>query len=451
MWDSLGFRESPYNTNPLKVRAEDVELLVGREAESINFCTQIESSEKGILILSGPPGVGKTSFFNIQQFLLETGQSGFGRRFLSARILCPVQPGDDSGSLALRALDSFYRSVIAYCNFQHIPIPSETEKIGKWIKGTGSSGFSIGLELFGFGGNLGRNVELPNLADATFETLIDAISVINSEIISKLGFEGAFIALDNLENLEDEQLKDILITFRDTLFSIDNLWWVLIGQSGLGTLIQTLDPRVFERISGSGLEIPPIKLDELDQAICRRVTKFHSDGNDIAPLPKSVHEELFNASYGEMRFVFKYGNSICVKFVEITRMIVMSDLRSQGVRISPDTLKPLVDRAIANTLINNNIPHGVAMGHLREIVETELNGLFLRPKEKDVLLKMGGKTKTRPSDYGEFSVKTFQDFSQNYLTKMWRQHLLVREQEGRFVNYRLRGIAIMAHAFGLLG
>jgi len=450
MWDSLGFRESPYNTNPLKVRAEDVELLVGRDAESVSFCTQIESSEKGILILSGPPGVGKTSFFNIQQFLLETGQSGFGRRLLSARVLCPVQPGDDSSILALRALDSFYRSICAYCTSNEISVPSETQKIGKWIKGTGNNGFSVGLELFGFGGNLGRNVELPSLSDATFETLVDAISVMNSEIISKLNFQGSFIVFDNLENLEDEDLKSILITFRDTLFSIDNIWWVLIGQSGLGTLIQTLDPRVFERISGSGLEIPPIKLDELDQAICLRVTRFHSDGNDIAPLPKSVHEELFNASYGEMRFVFKYGNSICVKFVERTRMIVMSELKSQGVRISPESLKPLVDKAIAKTLVNNNIPHGVAMGHLREIVETELSGLFLKAKEKEVLLKIGEKIKTRPSEYADFSVKTLQDFSQNYLIKMWRQHLLVREQEGRYVNYRLRGIAIMAHTFGLL-
>jgi len=450
MWESLGFRESPYNTNPLKVKAEDVELLIGRERESLEFCTQLESSRNGILILSGPPGVGKTSFFNVQQHLLESGQSAFGPRLMAARTLCPVQPEDDALSLASRALDSYFRSTESYCLVNGISLPSETQKIGKWVKGTVNNGFSIGLELFGFGGNLGRTVDLPCFADATFENLVDAICVITSEVVSKLELSGSFIVFDNLENLEDENLKSILITFRDTLFSIPDIWWVLIGQSGLGTLIQTLDPRVFERTSGSGLEMPPISLEELDLAIGARVSRFHSDGNGTAPLPMSVHEELYNASFGEMRFVFKYGNNICAKFVETTRMIVMGELKAQKLTISPSTLKTAVNKYIAKSMVNHNILHGIAMGHLREIVSTELSGLFLTNKQKEVLLKLGTTGKARPSDYAAFSIKTMQDFSQNYLIKMWRQHLLVREQEGRSVYYRLRGIARMAHTFELL-
>lgn len=71
MWESLGFRESPYNTNPLMPRLEDLDLLVGRDTEATELCTQLGTAPGGVLVLSGTPGVGKTSFFNVQQFRLE--------------------------------------------------------------------------------------------------------------------------------------------------------------------------------------------------------------------------------------------------------------------------------------------------------------------------------------------------------------------------------------------
>lgn len=111
MWDSLGFKESPYNTNPLKSRKEDVDLLVGRCDEAIEFCTALDSADRGILVLSGSPGVGKTSFLNIQLFLLENELAPFGPKVLASRQLCPVQPEDELTVIAIRILDSLYKSV----------------------------------------------------------------------------------------------------------------------------------------------------------------------------------------------------------------------------------------------------------------------------------------------------------------------------------------------------
>ena len=67
MWKELGFKENPYDTNPLSVKKEDVDLLIGRRDESIEFATKLESAQQGVIILSGVPGVGKTSFLNVQQ------------------------------------------------------------------------------------------------------------------------------------------------------------------------------------------------------------------------------------------------------------------------------------------------------------------------------------------------------------------------------------------------
>lgn len=453
MWEALGFRESPYNTNPLKARAEDVEMLVGRDTEATEFCTQLEAAENGVLILSGTPGVGKTSFFNVQQYRLENGLAPFGPKLLAARHLCPVQPTDDLRTLALRALDSLFRSVDAWCTLNSRNVPKETAKLGQWLAGAGTSGFSLGISILGCGGSLGRTTQLPKSSDASFEAIGDAISAITAEAVSELGFDGVLLALDNLENLTDDQLGQMLISFRDTLFSTQNVWWILIGQSGLGSLIQSLDPRVFERTTGSGIEIKPIEFEELEQAIALRVTRFHKTKMGKPPLTSETHRRLFEASFGEVRFVFKYSNSICTKFVEKVRTGVLAQPKIKELHSHPALKKEFestLSAEIGNMLINSQLPHKPAVNLLRTIVEGELNGLFLKPKEKSVLYGIGKAEHARASDFKNFSLRSMQDFSSNYLSKFYDQNLLTRQQEGRAVTYRLRGVALLSYTFGLL-
>lgn len=452
MWDQLGFRESPYNTNPLKARAEDIDLLVGRSGEATEFFTSLEVSSQGILVLSGSPGVGKTSFLNIQQFRLENDLAPFGPKLLSARDLCPVQPSDSLEAVARRALSTLCKSVEKWCVLNMAEVPPQTKKICKWVSGTISGGIEVGISIAGFGGNFGRTVELPSFAEASLEMIGDALTVVSQENNSKLGFTSCIVALDNLENLEEDQLGRMLISFRDTLFSIERIWWILIGQSGLGSLIQSLEPRVFERTTGSGIEIKPIELDEFDEAIAVRVSKFHSSGQGKAPLTRKMHQNLFEASRGEMRFVFKYSNSICAKFIEDMRSSVLGDpiLSNLQGNAQRESIHSAINKAIARSMIASQISDHLAQKYLKQIVQRELDGLFLKPKEKSVLQGIGKAGKARASDFKAYSLRTMQDFSSNYLTKMYHQNLLLREQEGRAVNYRLRGIAQLSHAYGLL-
>lgn len=453
MWESLGFRESPYNTNPLLPRREDLDLLVGRDGEATEFCTQLGTASGGVLILSGTPGVGKTSFFNVQQFRLENDLAPFGPKLLAARTLCPVQPTDDLRKLALRIVDSLYRSVEAWCTLNSKAVPKQVKEIGGWLAGTGASGFSLGISILGCGGTFGRSVQLPKASDASFEAIADALAAIASEVVATLEFQSAVVALDNLENLSDDQLGAMLISFRDTLFSTPNVWWALIGQSGLGSLIQSLDPRVFERTTGSGIEIRPVELEELHQAIAVRVSKFHRSKGGKPPLTEETHKRLYEASFGEMRFVFKYSNTICAKFVERLRGQVLNTPAMKAKESTPkfkESFEAALNEAIGRVLINNQLSHKQAVGYLRAIVENELKGFYLKPKELAVLEAIGKAGQARASDFKSFPVRSMQDFSSNYLIKLHDQNLLTRKQEGRAVNYQLRGIARLSHSFGLL-
>ena len=66
--EKFRIQRKPYDTKPLKVNKCDVDLLMGRDSEEVDFLTAMESDKQGVYIISGVPGVGKTSFFNIMQY-----------------------------------------------------------------------------------------------------------------------------------------------------------------------------------------------------------------------------------------------------------------------------------------------------------------------------------------------------------------------------------------------
>lgn len=443
MWESLGFSQSPYDARPLRPVQEDEQLLVGRSKEAVEFCTTLESANEGIMVLSGQPGVGKTSFFNVQQYRLASEKAEFGPKVLPAERLCSIQPEDDGRAVALRVVENLVRSVQIYCGAHNKQVPKGTASISKWINSAGGSSFDLGVSILGYGGHFGRSVTLPGTKDVSFEGLQDAIECIASEAVQVLECDCLIIALDNIENLDDPQLANLLMTFRDTLFMVPRVWWVLIGQSGLGTLIQTLDTRVSDRLSGVGIELNTLPFDEVDKAISLRVSKFSKDGNTKSPLPTDIHKRLYDASHGEIRFVFRYSHEICTRFVQMIRQSVLGEADRDALYIA------IADK-LAQELVNDQIPSPVANALLRDIVVQEFQGLNLRPKEKKILRLLAEKKEARPKEYESFGCKSMQEFYSNYLSKMHSQFLLTRRQEGKAVFYKLRGMALIAYELGLI-
>lgn len=244
MWDTLGFTKNPYDAQPLRADKRDVDLLIGREEESVKFSTLVESSDHGTVLLSGLPGVGKTSFFNVQQYLMESGETVFGKKLLPAIYLCPVNSDDTATSLALRILHNTCKNVFEFCSSHNHTIPDKVQITFDWLNGRGGVGVNLSLQAWGFGGGIGKTSQTVAASGASAEMLQQVLATISSEIIEKFDFEGIFVALDNFENLEEAQLSNVLMTFRDTFFTLPKTWWVVIGQTGLTSLIQVLDPRV---------------------------------------------------------------------------------------------------------------------------------------------------------------------------------------------------------------
>lgn len=448
LWQTLGYIENPYDARPLRPTPEDADLLAGREEESVAFATILESGPQGVCIISGRPGVGKTSFFNIQQYRSATGLGSYGPRLLTAEQPCTIRPGDSVRAIARRVLEMLIKSVEVECYARGSSVPRETSKIAKWIRQSGGGGYEVGISIAGFGGNFGRSPTLPTFDDASFEALCDAIAAVVSEVVLQLEFGGAFMPLDNLENLDDEQLKDMLISFRDTLFDVPCLWWVLIGQSGLGSLIQTMDPRVWERVSGTGLELKPLPVKKIHEAIQLRVERFGVEGHAVSPLPLEIHEKLYRASQGELRYTLKKSTDICIKAV--------TNFRKDAEQLYKTAIGKDEEKAnewaefMAKSLVNGQIPLNIAEDALREIVSEEFEQLNLTIRERRVFKRIADRTEVRPRDYEAVGFNSSQSFYSQFLGKFHSQQLLYRRQEGSPVYYGLRGIALMAIDYGLL-
>lgn len=444
LWEKLGFKENPYDTKPLNVNKTDVDLLMGRESEQIDFLTAIEADNQGIFILSGVPGVGKTSFLNVQQYLLESEEAPFGPKILSARTLCPIQTSDEPKHIAIRCIQSLCKSIEEYCLIEKKTFPKETNKIQEWVYQNKPATLNFGISILGNGANYGKEIHLPMISETTYETLVELLTAISLEVNQELDFSSSFIVLDNIENLHNDDLSECLKTFRDTLFTIPNIWWVLIGQSGLSSLIQSTNPKVFQRLS-STIELKPISVENLIKAVDIRVKRFHIEKEGTSPITKEIYLKLFQSSNGEIRFVFNYCHDICINLVQTIRKSFVTEKKTYDDKV--------FDKLMGNYLIKNQISDIFSNSCLKSIITEEFNGLYLSTKEKLVLKKIGELKKVKPSDYAHFNafgIKTMQLFTNNYLTKFHDQYLLQRRQEGKILTYELRGIAVFALEYELL-
>lgn len=444
MWKKLGFSENPYDTKPLTVNQNDIDLLMGRESEQVEFLTTIESANEGVFVISGVPGVGKTSFLNIQQYLIENGK-GYGDKILAARTLCSVQPSDEPKHIAIRCLQSFTKSIQQFCEEKNQQLPKQVEKVINWLHQNKPSTFEFGFQILGNGINYGKEVHLPNLNEASYETLTELLKTLSLEVITELNFSGSFIVMDNIENLHEDDLSDVLVSFRDTLFTIEGIWFILIGQSGLSSLIQSTNPKVYQRLSG-GMELKPISVDNLIKAVDKRVEKFHSSSSiGSSPISEEIYLKLFKCSNGEIRFVFKYCIQICISFVQTLRKYMTLE------KVDIDDVS--FDAFMGKYIVEKHIQEDFALLCLKEKIMEEFEGLYLTNEEKSILKKIGEIGKIKPKDFKEFSVfgvKNLQEFTFNYLTKFSQQNLLFKRQEGKVVTYELRGIAFLALEFEVI-
>lgn len=466
LWETLGFKHSPYDCEALPAAKEGIKLLVGRKSESQQFINAISAADHGAYLVTGCQGVGKTSFVNVQQIMLETKAYSFAPKILSARIICNTQADDDQKALALRALRSLVRSYEEYCMLYRKKPTKQIQEIAEWLRRSKSEGFGIGIQILGSGGSINRNIAVPDISSVSFEAVQVILECVAVEATTHLDLAGVAIAIDNVEVLGKQKVQEILMTFRDTLFMVPRIYWILIGLDEIARYVKSEISRVGQRLIGT-IQLPPLSFRELHEAVECRVDWFHAMGGGKAPLPSDIHERLYNASFGEIRFVFYYSNIICINAILNVRRKAIAQIE-KAKKINEELLSgPLnklmqiagenieefedaLDLFLGSVLSYGQIKSDTAEYMLKNIITDELTELRLTLKEKEVLRTIGKNNVVRQQDYEIYGIRDEVCFAEQYLLKLRNINQLHAQEIGGELQYQLKGISALAYEYNLL-
>ncbi|HCU24157.1 MAG TPA: hypothetical protein DF383_03990, partial [Deltaproteobacteria bacterium] len=320
MYKAFGFSDNIFNVRPLRPIQEDAKKFVGRRTDLNSFMVDIASEDKAVAVVTGHRGIGKTSFVNIMEYAASLEQPIFdGLSIHESRILpcfhkIQIEPGETVKNLLFKAISSLLFSVKEFCFETQKLFPADLEDLLSWVSEVvPTTGRALGLTAGPVGGSRGTNRDYRSFADISSTTLCEEIKKIIGKIREHLEMKGAFLNLNNLEIIEEEEFIGLMNQLRDYLFEIDGLWVILIGYPGMYSTLAMKAARVSEIISGQETFLAPLTEDEVLRILEIRRKTYRMDP-DHPPPPLPLEENFIRAIYrnsdGEIRSVFKACDDI---------------------------------------------------------------------------------------------------------------------------------------------
>jgi len=243
MYEALGFTKNPFFTDPLGANEEDFEKFIGRTRDVHSYLAQITGREGCVHLVTGNPGVGKTSFVNIMQYVTCFGEPTKHFKdikhtptlLISNTQKLQINSDETSQSLMLKITSSIIYSLMAAYDKRKKPLPSEIERQHKRINEfiTSTTSPSTGIQLGPVGGSYGGQATgYEGTSSVTISHLTRAVQEMTDKSLADLNMNGLYVVINNLDIVEIDRLVKILNELRDELFSIKALWIILLGSKG---------------------------------------------------------------------------------------------------------------------------------------------------------------------------------------------------------------------------
>lgn len=323
-WDSLGFSDFPFRTDPIS--SDTLELFVGHNKE-IKVCLELLKSRDVIMVIEGARGVGTTSFSNYLRFNAQKAKN-----YLTPTNEIRVEPNWLLETLLAAIVSNIVRefelsmSSNACKDKRFTEAKALSQRISETYK-------SFGLSAFGLGGNYGENGNIS-------QPIILPAPVIGhhledlANLAVDFGYKnGILVQLNNLDIdaiHTETHLKYILNALRDYM-QTRNVSWLLVGDVGIRPFIASKVDRVDDIISYETF-INPLSKKDYRLLIEKRINFYKKNKNAVFPVTPEVFEYLYDVTEGRLRYIFGLLNRI-VSRLRIGYLINMATL---------DVVKPLV-------------------------------------------------------------------------------------------------------------
>ncbi|GAA4018594.1 hypothetical protein GCM10022280_17660 [Sphingomonas swuensis] len=307
-----GFSQPPFQTKSLPADALGERLLVGRADELAKIKRRIQNGPR-IVTVEGEIGIGKTSVVNVAAFQLfrDYINNGEGSFIIPCSEIFQLTPD----TIAEEFIDHVYREV-AQTLIQRAAIIGGTDRnlnvptldrINKWLNAPQISSLEAGAFGFNFSSS-GENNSSTGFDRSGFRQLIRSWL---KDLFVDEASEGIICVIDNLELLQtSERARTIIETFRDTLFNVPGLKWVLCGASGIFFGVAS-SKRLAGRLHAP-VEIQALTPDIAPQIIESRVRAFAlPQTSPYMPLLVEDFDRLYNILRGNLRDVLGDADNYC--------------------------------------------------------------------------------------------------------------------------------------------
>lgn len=415
MWEDLGFTGNPYDQKALSVTPEDRKLLINRTIELQTLST-LANAGKGIIIVEGGVGVGKTSLVNAMQYdLLHQKKNKILPSFQKIEL---TQDNIEPKNFILSTFSNMIFSLEKLTNTD-LAKQSGILREGKLLVAqTVQYGLAGNLQAFGFGAGISKSPSVNPPAAVTLPSILNTMDKWVQYVSKNTDYDGpAVIPVNNMDVLDDQEIVAFLNSMRDTLIDRPNMLWILIGRKGLFSLLESKARRVSEIITGQPVILQPLSLTDVYNAIQTRIELLSKNkkGAKDGIVSDEIVKILYDTSQGEIRYIFKRITDIILKF------------RGQYPSVS-------------------KIPLEVAKSTIIEFAKSHISTLNLSPRELDVLKHIVKNGAIRTKDYSSLGLPTPQALSK-YLTTFHKKNLVLKEYgEGTAVHYRPTADVIFALA-----
>jgi len=405
VWEDLGFIGNPYDPRALSISDEDRKLLIDRTDELQMLTTLANSGSRGIIIVEGGIGVGKTSLVNAMQYdLLHQKKNKILPAFQK------IELTNDNIEPKNFILSTFSNMIFSLEKLTNTDLAKQTGilKEGKLLVAqTIQSGFAGSLQAFGFGGGMSRSPAATQPAGVTLPAILNTMDKWVEYVSKHTEYDGpAVIPVNNMDVLDDKEIVSFLNSIRDTIIDRSHIVWILIGRKGLFSLLESEARRVSELITGQPVVLQPLTLQDVYNAIKVRIELLSRDKKSRDSIVSDdIVKILYDTSQGEIRYVFKRITDIILKF------------RGQFPSVS-------------------KIPLDAAKSMIVDFAKSRVDTLNLSSKEIAVLKNIVKKGSMRTREYQSVGLQTPQALNK-YLAGFYKQNLVVKEYgEGKAVYYR---------------
>jgi|GEM_PF-2726967 len=305
MWKQIGLKENIFSIKPLQIDKRHSKLLVGRGYEIDSIKRNIFSNENMIQILTGKYGIGKTSFLNILQYEVFINEN---KKILPCFRKIEIRNETSIDDFIKTLLFSLCENIGEYYMNSSRKMPEDINFYVKyWLgikseKESSGSEFETDLQLIKFRMNKNSEDNIWNNSEPLY-----SIKKILNIFLKKSKLDGVFFHIDNLELVEIDRLVKLLDECRDTLFSLDKVYWLLgTSNENFPNELYNRSPR-FSSYVTSTLHLDYLSHNQLYQAIENRIEeyKLYPDSYVPVPIEKNLISKIYDFTNYDLRETFK--------------------------------------------------------------------------------------------------------------------------------------------------